>query len=122
MICRLVLVIHQRQALDPKRRGGRNLRIGIVTEREIDSTVACPFAQRGSAAHEVTGLAAKRAAAMPTDYVRHHSGLRRQLNRLRKVARGYFDLMSARSEFRNQCMKERNMRRVGEIDPDAHQL
>src|SRR2546426_1069222 len=101
MVSGLMLVIHQRHAIDPKRRGSRNLRIGIVTESEIDSTVACPLAQRGRAAHKVTGLAAKRAAAVPTDYVRHHSGLRRQLNRLRKVACGNFDLMSTPSEFGN---------------------
>src|SRR6266404_4906505 len=57
---------------------------------------------------------------MPADDVRRHARIRRQLNRLRKVARSDLDLMPAREKFRNQRAKERHVGGVGKIDPDAH--
>src|SRR6185503_16800058 len=57
---------------------------------------------------------------MPADDVGHHSCFGRQLNRLRKVACGDFNAMAPRREFRDECMEERNVRGIGEIDPDAH--
>ena len=43
-----------------------------------------------------------------------------QLNRLRIVAGGNLDLMTALLELWNQRGEERHVRRVSEIDPDAH--
>src|SRR6266852_2532825 len=57
---------------------------------------------------------------MSADDMRSHSRFRGQLDRLRKITRRYFNLISARSEFRNQRAKERHVRRVSKIDPDTH--
>src|ERR1051326_4212619 len=59
---------------------------------------------------------------MSANHVRQHAGLCSQLYCLRVVTRRDFDLVTARRELRNQGTKERHVRRIGEIDPDAHQV
>ena len=43
MISRLMFVIHQRYRLNSQGRGGGNLRVRIVTDREIEPAIACPL-------------------------------------------------------------------------------
>jgi hypothetical protein len=49
-----------------------------------------------------------------------HAGFGSELDSLGKVTRRDFDRMAARYEFGYQRVKEWDVRRVGEIDPDAH--
>src|SRR2546423_307049 len=120
MIRRLMFVIHQRHRLDSQRRGGSNLRVRVVTEGEIKAAVARPFTQGPRASNQIAGFARYRSAAMTANYVREQARLHGQRDRLGKVARGDLDLMTTLSKFGNQRMKERHVRRVREIDPDAH--
>ena len=122
MIRRLMLVIHQRHGLDSQRRGCGNLRVGVMTDCKIESTIARPLAQSGRPPDQVSGFASKRAPTMPADNVWHHSRFGREFDGLRKVARRNLDLMSTLNKFRNQCAKERYMRRISEIDPNAHRV
>src|SRR5437016_10710472 len=73
MIRRLMLVIHQRHGLDSQRRGCGNLRVGVMTDCKIESTIARPLAQSGRPPDQVSGFASKRAPTMPADNVWHHS-------------------------------------------------
>src|SRR5262245_30013873 len=93
-----------------------------MADGEIESAITRPLAERGGAADKVTGLSPKRSAAVSANDVRHHARLDGQLNRLGIVARRNLNLMTARIEFRNQRVKERYVRRIGEIDPDTHEL
>jgi hypothetical protein len=57
---------------------------------------------------------------MAANHMGHHAGFGRELDSLGKVTRRDFDRMTARYEFGYQRVKEWDVRRVGEIDPDAH--
>ena len=57
---------------------------------------------------------------MPANHMRRHSCFHRQLDRLGKIARGQLNLVTTRDKLRNQCAKKRHVRRVGEINPNAH--
>src|SRR5262249_18408394 len=93
-----------------------------MSNGEIESAISCPLPERCRAAHEIAGLAAKRSTTVAADHVRHHAGVDCQFDCLSKIACGDFNLMPSRSKFRNQCVKERDVRRIGEIDPDSHRL
>ena len=56
MIRRLMLVIHQRHRLDSQRRGGGDLRVGIMTDCKIESAITRPFAQSRRAPDQVSGF------------------------------------------------------------------
>ena len=56
MIRRLMLVIHQRHGLDSQRRGCGNLRVGVMTDCEIESAIARPLAQSRRSSDQVSGF------------------------------------------------------------------
>src|SRR5689334_5551922 len=91
-----------------------------MTDGEIESAVARPFTQSRGAAHEVAGFSRNRTAAMATNDMGQHSCLAGKFDSLREITRGDLDCVAARNEFRNQRMEKRNVRGIGEIDPDAH--
>src|SRR6266576_235979 len=93
-----------------------------MTDGQIKTTITSPLAQGPGTPNQVPRFAGDRSAAMAADDVRRHARIRRQLNRLRKVARSDLDLMPARDKLRNQRAKERHVRRVGQVDPNAHEL
>src|SRR3989442_13013760 len=101
MICRLMLVIHQRDSFNPQRPRRRDLCVRVVTKCEIESAIARPFTQSRGAPQKVAGLSRKRSAAVAADHVRHHSRFGSELNSMGKVARADFDLVPTRTEFRN---------------------
>ena len=66
-------------------------------------------------------LAERRAAAVPPDRCRVDPVQLEQLQRLRVLARGDLDLVTALAEQPDQRLEDQDVRRVGEVDPDAHQ-
>src|SRR6476661_3161517 len=115
MVRRLMLVVHQGHAADAQGRRGRDLRVRIMTDGEIDATPTSPLAQSRRASQKVSSFAGNRSAAVPANDMRHHSGFGGQLNCLRKVTRSDFQRMSALNESRDQRMEKRNVGRIGEI-------
>ena len=120
MICRLMLVIHQCHGLDSQRRGCGNLRVGVMTDCEIESAIARPLAQSRRSSDQVSGFGRQSATTVAADHVCHHSCFGREFDGLRKVASRDLDLMGPRDELRYQGAKKWHVRRVSEIDPNAH--
>src|ERR1051325_11574137 len=120
MVRGLVFVIHQGHRSNSQSGGSRDLRVRIVTEREIKSAITRPFARRRSAPDQVAGFTCDRSPAMTPDYVGHHSLLCSQLYRLCKVAFADLNCVTPGGELRNQCMEKKYVRRISQIDPDVH--
>src|SRR6266404_5268105 len=112
MVRRLVFVIHQGDGLNAQRRRGRDVRVRVMTDSKIKTTIASPLAQGTSAPDQIPCFAGNRSAAMTSNDVRRQARDHRQLNCLRKVTRSDLDLMTARDKLRNQGAKERHVRRV----------
>jgi hypothetical protein len=73
-----------------------------------------------SAPEQVGEFAGDGATAVPADDLSLDPAFPRQGNRLGEVAHRHFNMVTLLLEETNQRKEKRNMRRVGEVDPNPH--
>ena len=110
MICRLMLIVHQRNARQRKRSRSEDLRIGIVAYSQIDIAASRPARQRQSALDQITGFARELSASVPTNYFRSESGCFGKRNRFRKRSRCDDDFVIATGKLICERAEEWDMR------------
>jgi hypothetical protein len=93
-----------------------------MADGQIELAPACPTKESGSAPDQISGLAHQFPPAVPAYDDGREASRFGHLNRLRKLARGRFNLCPAPLEFGNQRAKERHVRRIREVYPETHEI
>ena len=115
------LVVVRRRAGDPEAARGEHHLVRAVREREVEAAALREAAQRRQPAGHRPGLADHAAAPVrrADDPMLDPVPLQ-QLERLRELSRRHLDLVPVLGEQPEQRPEERHVRRVRDVDPDAH--
>ena len=117
------LVVERVRRGDAERPRDERQLVRGVGEGDIEAATAREAAQRGSRDAIARILASREAPACdgPTTRVLQ-AGVVEQLERLRELARGDRDVVAPVAQQLDERAEEGHVRRVGDVDPDAHQV
>src|SRR5688572_25881560 len=73
MVCGLMFVVHHRDRFDSREAAGEDLRIGIVTDREIEAACPGPTRQFPRAGYQVSRFTRYVASAVRADHMWIHA-------------------------------------------------
>src|SRR4051794_23180925 len=112
MVRWLMFVIHQRHCPDAQQPCGRNLRVRIMTDRQVEPLLPSPCCQLADAPHQIAALSNEPSPAVNSNMRYFKLGVLRHLKSLSEIARGQQHFVASLFELGYQSSKKRNMRRV----------
>jgi hypothetical protein len=115
-----VLIVHQGNSLNPQRPCGDDVLMGIVTNGQVKISITRPSSQTDCPLDQPYSLYKDTSAAVRADHFRGKIGGHRQLHRLSKSTRCYFNLVAALLELFDKWAEKRYVGRVSKINPDTH--